>query len=174
MNTSWTKMGKMCCEASATYAESRPMAAFRSATTSPALLLAARKSYIIRQALVLGMGAGRVRMRPCAKPTLLTLFAQACLDKFLRSNKLDKSRKTGFKCPRGCGKGSSFPAPCPGRVGGHAAWWVHRRSQIHAAPTPCNCAQIDKSHPIFPRNETKKHKVTASEREAGPPLACHA
>ncbi|KAG1680596.1 hypothetical protein FOA52_015044 [Chlamydomonas sp. UWO 241] len=61
------------------------------------------------------------------------LYHQSCLDKFLRSNKLDKSRKTGFKCPRGCGKGSSFGGPCPGR--------------------------IDKSHPIYPRNETKKLKA---------------
>ena len=34
----------------------------------------------------------------------------------LRKEKLDKSRKTGFKCPRGCGKGSKFSSECPGRV----------------------------------------------------------
>ena len=44
------------------------------------------------------------------------LLVQACLDKFFRSNKLDKSRKTGFKCPRGCGKDSKHASPCPGRV----------------------------------------------------------
>ena len=44
------------------------------------------------------------------------LYHQACLDKFLRKEKLDKSRKTGFKCPRGCGKGSKYPSECPGRV----------------------------------------------------------
>lgn len=44
------------------------------------------------------------------------LYHQACLDKFLRKEKLDKSRKTGFKCPRGCGKGSKFSSECPGRV----------------------------------------------------------
>ena len=43
-------------------------------------------------------------------------YVQACLDKFFRSNKLDKSRKTGFKCPRGCGKDSAFSSQCPGRV----------------------------------------------------------
>lgn len=29
-----------------------------------------------------------------------------------------RNRKTGFKCPRGCGKGSKYDAPCPGRVSG--------------------------------------------------------
>ena len=28
-----------------------------------------------------------------------------------------RSRKTGFKCPRGCGKGTKHDAPCPGKVG---------------------------------------------------------
>ena len=27
-----------------------------------------------------------------------------------------RNRKTGFKCPRGCGKGSRFDQPCPGKV----------------------------------------------------------
>jgi hypothetical protein len=51
---------------------------------------------------------------------------------FLKSNKLERNRKTGFKCPRGCGKGSAFPEACPGK--------------------------IDKSHPIHPRNEESKKK----------------
>jgi hypothetical protein len=51
---------------------------------------------------------------------------------FLKSNKLERNRKTGFKCPRGCGKGTTFKEPCPGK--------------------------IDKSHPIHPRNEDSKKK----------------
>jgi hypothetical protein len=54
----------------------------------------------------------------CAEWAALILpgRSQSCLDKFLRSNKLDKSRKTGFKCPRGCGKGTAHSSICPGRV----------------------------------------------------------
>ena len=53
-------------------------------------------------------------------------------EQFLKSNKLERNRKTGFKCPRGCGKGTTFKEPCPGK--------------------------IDKSHPIHPRNEDSKKK----------------
>lgn len=51
---------------------------------------------------------------------------------FLKSNKLERNRKTGFKCPRGCGKGTTFKEACPGK--------------------------IDKSHPIHPRSEESKKK----------------
>lgn len=50
-------------------------------------------------------------------PRLAFPGAQECIEKYLRSNKLDKSRKTGFKCPRGFGKGTKSAQPCPGRVG---------------------------------------------------------
>ncbi|KAL6758115.1 hypothetical protein V8C86DRAFT_1549659 [Haematococcus lacustris] len=61
------------------------------------------------------------------------LYHQACLQQFLKANRLEKNRKTGFRCPRGCGKGSAHTQPCPGR--------------------------IDKSHPIIPR----KRQVLAVE-----------
>ncbi|EFJ42978.1 hypothetical protein VOLCADRAFT_107018 [Volvox carteri f. nagariensis] len=64
------------------------------------------------------------------------LYHQECLEKYLKSNKLEKNRKTGFKCPRGCGKGTRFDQACPGR--------------------------IDKSHPIHPRNEDKKKTKLAA------------
>jgi hypothetical protein len=51
---------------------------------------------------------------------------------YLKSIRLERNRKTGFKCPRGCGKGSAHKEPCPGK--------------------------IDKSHPIHPRNEEQKKK----------------
>jgi hypothetical protein len=51
---------------------------------------------------------------------------------YLKSIRLERNRKTGFKCPRGCGKGTKHPGPCPGK--------------------------IDKSHPIHPRNEEQKKK----------------
>jgi hypothetical protein len=51
---------------------------------------------------------------------------------YLKSIRLERNRKTGFKCPRGCGKGSAHKDPCPGK--------------------------IDKSHPIHPRNEEQKKK----------------
>eukprot|EP00882_Tetradesmus_deserticola_P030785 GHRQ01034734.1.p2 GENE.GHRQ01034734.1~~GHRQ01034734.1.p2 ORF type:complete len:117 (-),score=34.63 GHRQ01034734.1:231-581(-) len=62
---------------------------------------------------------------------------------YLKSIRLERNRKTGFKCPRGCGKGSAHKEPCPGK--------------------------IDKSHPIHPRNEEqkKKKKVIAQQAVAG-------
>jgi hypothetical protein len=51
---------------------------------------------------------------------------------YLKSIRLERNRKTGFKCPRGCGKGTKHSGPCPGK--------------------------IDKSHPIHPRNEEQKKK----------------
>lgn len=56
---------------------------------------------------------------------------------YLKSIRLERNRKTGFKCPRGCGKGSRHPEPCPGK--------------------------IDKSHPIHPRNEEQKKKKKVRE-----------
>jgi hypothetical protein len=55
---------------------------------------------------------------------------------YLKSIRLERNRKTGFKCPRGCGKGTQHPGPCPGK--------------------------IDKSHPIHPRNEEQKKKKKVS------------
>lgn len=55
-----------------------------------------------------------------------------CALQYLKSIRLERNRKTGFKCPRGCGKGTKHPGPCPGK--------------------------IDKSHPIHPRNEEQKKK----------------
>ncbi|KAF6249363.1 hypothetical protein COO60DRAFT_1706534 [Scenedesmus sp. NREL 46B-D3] len=62
-------------------------------------------------------------------------YHQDCLEKYLKSIRLERNRKTGFKCPRGCGKGSAHKEPCPGK--------------------------IDKSHPIHPRNEEQKKKKKA-------------
>lgn len=56
----------------------------------------------------------------------------SCVLQYLKSIRLERNRKTGFKCPRGCGKGTKHPGPCPGK--------------------------IDKSHPIHPRNEEQKKK----------------
>eukprot|EP00210_Caulerpa_lentillifera_P009540 g9098.t1 len=55
------------------------------------------------------------------------VYHQDCLEKYLKSIRLEKNRKTGFKCPRGCGKGTRFPEACRGKV--------------------------DKSHPIHVRHE---------------------
>lgn len=76
---------------------------------------------------------------------------QSCLDKFLRSNKLDKSRKTGFKCPRGCGKGSSFSAACPGRVSPSRSSTLHGNSHAlcvlrrSTSPIPSSLAMRQRS-----------------------------
>eukprot|EP00210_Caulerpa_lentillifera_P003131 g2991.t1 len=71
------------------------------------------------------------------------VYHQSCLEKYLKSIRLekytdywyppnrlacfDRNRKTGFKCPRGCGKGTRFSEACRGKV--------------------------DKSHPIHVRHE---------------------
>lgn len=55
-----------------------------------------------------------------------------CVVQYLKSIRCERNRKTGFKCPRGTGKGTSHKDPCPGK--------------------------IDKSHPIHPRNEEQKKK----------------
>ena len=62
---------------------------------------------------------------------------------YLKSIKLERNRKTGFKCPRGAGKGSKYDTACPGK--------------------------IDKSHPIHPRNEEskKRKKVRPGTAQAG-------
>eukprot|EP00199_Chlamydomonas_sp_CCMP681_P001608 CAMPEP_0119117740 /NCGR_PEP_ID=MMETSP1180-20130426/53006_1 /TAXON_ID=3052 ORGANISM="Chlamydomonas cf sp, Strain CCMP681" /NCGR_SAMPLE_ID=MMETSP1180 /ASSEMBLY_ACC=CAM_ASM_000741 /LENGTH=381 /DNA_ID=CAMNT_0007107033 /DNA_START=1038 /DNA_END=2180 /DNA_ORIENTATION=+ len=61
------------------------------------------------------------------------MYHQSCLEAFLKSKRLERNRKTGFPCPRGCGKGTTEAQPCPGR--------------------------ITKSHPIIPRNEKKRQVV---------------
>ena len=56
---------------------------------------------------------------------------------------LRRNRKTGFKCPRGCGKATKFDKPCPGK--------------------------IDKSHPIHPRCEATKRRKKAPIVPPPPP-----
>ncbi|KAK9814734.1 hypothetical protein WJX72_010679 [[Myrmecia] bisecta] len=68
-------------------------------------------------------------------PVECSVYHQDCLEKYLKSVRLEKNRKTGFKCPRGCGKGSSYSEPCPGK--------------------------IDKSHPIHIRNDGAKKRKKA-------------
>ncbi|BDA47722.1 hypothetical protein COCOBI_10-5730 [Coccomyxa sp. Obi] len=68
-------------------------------------------------------------------PSDASVYHQDCLEKYLKSIKLEKNRKTGFKCPRGCGKGSRFDQPCPGK--------------------------ITKSHPIHIRNDQSKKRQKA-------------
>lgn len=72
-------------------------------------------------------GAGVTITRSCAANASLHVALQ-----YLKSIRLERNRKTGFKCPRGCGKGSAHKDSCPGK--------------------------IDKSHPIHPRNEEQKKK----------------
>lgn len=72
----------------------------------------------------------------CAGAAAATAAAAAAAvpyhTQYLKSIRLERNRKTGFKCPRGCGKGTQHSGPCPGK--------------------------IDKSHPIHPRNEEQKKK----------------
>lgn len=68
-------------------------------------------------------------------PPEASVYHQTCLEKYLKSIRLEKNRKTGFKCPRGCGKATGYKDACPGRV--------------------------DKSHPIHVRNEDSKAKRQA-------------
>lgn len=71
------------------------------------------------------------------------VYHQDCLEKFLKSIKCEKNRKTGFQCPRGRGK-ASCDEPCPGR--------------------------IDKSHPIHPRSDgNKKKKKSKTIEPVQPP-----
>ena len=86
---------------------------------------------------VLALGAGRPAAgAPLAAPArALTQDAgrrRAC-----------SNRKTGFKCPRGCGKQTAFERPCPGKV--------------------------DKSHPIHPRAEATKRRKKAPPPPPPPP-----
>eukprot|EP00884_Botryococcus_braunii_P007397 jgi/Botrbrau1/16659/Bobra.0068s0075.1 len=80
-------------------------------------------------------------------PKECSVYHQDCLEKYLKSIRLEKNRKTGFKCPRGCGK-SSKHEPCPGK--------------------------IDKSHPIhyapmmLPKKKKKASNYFAREAEAQP------
>lgn len=103
------------------------------------------------------------------------LYHQECLEKYLRSIKCEKyvarnalesaprmpcggvtprvslrNRKTGFKCPRGCGKGTKHDAPCNGKareVDVDASCRI-----IHRMP------QITKSHPIQMQGEVAKKR----------------
>ncbi|KAK3267111.1 hypothetical protein CYMTET_24315 [Cymbomonas tetramitiformis] len=65
-------------------------------------------------------------------PAEAAVYHQECLERYLKGLRLEKSRKTGFKCPRGCGKASKYEKPC--------------------------CGKIDKSHPIHARNENSKRR----------------
>ena len=55
------------------------------------------------------------------------------------------NRKTGFKCPRGCGKKTAFDQACPGKC--------------------------EKSHPILPRSEVAKRRKKAPPPPPAPPAA---
>lgn len=55
----------------------------------------------------------------------------------------DRNRKTGFTCPRGRGKGSQCPQPCPGK--------------------------IEKSHPILARSDLSKKRRKAAPPPPPPP-----
>ncbi|KAG0586899.1 hypothetical protein KC19_2G125700 [Ceratodon purpureus] len=72
----------------------------------------------------------------CPSPTI---YHQHCIETYLKTIRLDKQRKTGFQCPRGCGKGSKSDKPCPGRV--------------------------TKSHPIHARNDSSKKRRKAKMPE---------
>lgn len=110
-----------------------------------------------------------------------SVYHQECLEKFFKSNRLDKNRKTGFTCPRGRGKGSRAPQPCPGkvRVGGFA-WGgnfgrfgtsnrthciLNLVSYISCYSTP----QIEKSHPILARSDLSKKRRKAVPPPPPPP-----
>ncbi|KAK9848162.1 hypothetical protein WJX84_008213, partial [Apatococcus fuscideae] len=69
-------------------------------------------------------------------PDEASVYHQDCLDKYLKKIGLERNRRTGFKCPRGSGKGTRFDVTCPGR--------------------------IDKSHPIYHRNEDARQAAKAS------------
>lgn len=91
-----------------------------------------------------------------------------------------RNRKTGFKCPRGCGKESAFSQACPGKVASPPLFGLifesycqhctaasgplaHCVALAHRSRTPLLAMQIDKSHPIHVRNDNakKRRKVRA-------------
>eukprot|EP00803_Ostreobium_quekettii_P002460 evm.model.scf_3806.2 EVM.evm.TU.scf_3806.2 scf_3806:6656-10396(-) len=77
----------------------------------------------------------------CTYPSCPSLvYHQDCVERYLRSIRLEKNRKTGFKCPRGTGKGTASAEPCPGKIG--------------------------KSHPIHPRNQVSKKKKKMKPADA--------
>mmetsp|Transcript_8999 Transcript_8999/g.26959 ORF Transcript_8999/g.26959 Transcript_8999/m.26959 type:complete len:878 (+) Transcript_8999:131-2764(+) len=69
-------------------------------------------------------------------------YHQDCLERYLKNIRCEKNRKTGFKCPRGCGKGTKYDEPCRGK--------------------------IDKSHPIHVRNDNNKKRKKAKMPEVLP------
>eukprot|EP00887_Chlorella_sp_A99_P007317 scaffold2.g7317.t1 len=51
-----------------------------------------------------------------ACPPEAAMYHQACLEKYLKSIRLERNRKIGFPCPRGCGKNTRYPEACRGKV----------------------------------------------------------
>lgn len=110
------------------------------------------------------------------------LYHQECLEKYLRSIKCEKyggrnaphahamrgspralprNRKTGFKCPRGCGKGTKHDSPCNGKV---LVVEIGASCRIITRST----SQITKSHPIQMQGEvSKKRKQVWLRRGCG-------
>lgn len=73
-------------------------------------------------------------------PEEASCYHQDCLERYLKNIRCEKNRKTGFKCPRGCGKGTAYDESCRGK--------------------------IDKSHPIHVRNDNNKKRKKARMPEA--------
>ncbi|KAG7671376.1 hypothetical protein KSW81_003514 [Nannochloris sp. 'desiccata'] len=86
--------------------------------------------------------------KDCAEENL---YHQACVEKYLKSIKCEKNRKSGFNCPRGCGKATKYPEKCKGK--------------------------ITKSHPVTIRSEgNKKRRQAELEslqkiKDSSPPAA---
>jgi hypothetical protein len=57
------------------------------------------------------------------------VYHQSCVEKYLKTHKLEYNRKTGFQCPRGYSKCTASAERCHGK--------------------------IEKSHPIIPRKDSK-------------------
>eukprot|EP00891_Asterochloris_glomerata_P009784 jgi/Astpho2/9784/fgenesh1_pg.00149_%23_56_t len=77
-------------------------------------------------------------------PKDASVYHQDCLEAYLKSIRLERNRKTGYRCPRGSGKHSRFPDQCPGK--------------------------ISKSHPIHTRNECTKKKSKTKQPEPPQPV----
>lgn len=72
-----------------------------------------------------------------------SVYHQDCIEKYLKSIRCEKNRKTGYHCPRGSGRNSKYSdAPCPGRV--------------------------TKSHPIHIRNEQAKKRQKSKAADVVP------
>ena len=113
-----------------------------SATSSPFAANGARRRPL--------SGAGAVCRAGCRKRSWRSTravwapWARADAPPLVRGAQRARSnRKTGFKCPRGCGKTTAYDRPCPGKV--------------------------DKSHPIHPRAEATKRRKKAAPAPASPP-----